>query len=1101
MKSKLKTLRATLLTCGVSASALASANAWAQTEEPVTDEVFVTGSRIARDPSQTAASPVQIIGGDDLATSGQTDITTLLRETPALQGSLPATFSAFNVGDTEDSDLGLGLLDLRSLGVERTLVLQNGRRHVPGTGGQAAVDVSTIPTSLLERVDILTGGASSIYGADAVTGVVNFILRDGSDFDGLEFRTQAGISQEGDAEEVFVSIANGGEFADGRGNAVFSVEYNKTTQVLAEDRPFAGLGFSTISDSNAELAALLGTDPNAVQVFAPDYRLPVSSAFGIIALGDGFASAFSAINDIPGSGVIPTIPGTNIPIAQVFDNGVLRAFDTGVFVNAFNASGGDGITQQAPRSVILPDQDRLLFNAAAEYEVRPNIEFFAEAKFAFTDTSDQDGIPFNDDIPIQLDNPFVPAALLAQANELAALGGDPQIAVSRDILDADVFPIEDTERTTIRFVGGFRGEIPTTGLDYEVAVNWGRTEVETTSRNERLEDRFFAAIDAVALSAGDLPNVSAGTLALRNGQDVVISSATAQAGDIVCRSQLNGTPPGVSPFPQPPVFPDGTILGGQDVSGLGQALSFAFGDGQCAPINIIGADAITGAGADFAFVDVLDSTTVTQLQILATISGDSSKLFELPGGPVGFALGFEYREDRSLFTPSSLRFAPPITNGAVTSGPTLQSPILNDEFPDQITVTEGFLEANLPLLKDLPYVQKLEIIGSARFSDYNTIGRTTAWSVGSRWQVTDDLTLRGTYSRAVRAPNIGELFSPVSPAAIGVGADPCDVTNIGAGSAFREANCLTFVAPGFDATDFLSAFVPGTSGGNPSLQEESAETFTGGFVYRGQGALTGLSVIADYYNIGISGAIDTLTGAQIAAACVDLPTTDNTFCDNIFRDPTDGFITGFTAGQINLGSLDTAGVDWQVVYDFELPEFNGHQPGKLRLSATGTRFLEFVEVSDPTSDVIIDAIADPVDQEVARIAQDITNDQLGEFTLPRWIINFNADWTKGAFTFTWNGRFESSQLAPGIDNIELVDVENVGGVVTITPDTTFVDLSQQRTGAGFVHDFNVNYDVSEAFSIYGGVNNALDREPFLSSLSRPFGPRGRFFFLGVQAKF
>ncbi|MEL7486784.1 MAG: TonB-dependent receptor, partial [Pseudomonadota bacterium] len=689
------------------------------------------------------------------------------------------------------------------------------------------------------------------------------------------------------------------------------------------------------------------------------------------------------------------------------------------------------------------------------------------------------------------DNPFVPAELQSQFQTILndpALAGSFGPSVSRDILDLDVFPTETAERTTFRFVGGLRGDLPDAGLNWEVFANYGRTEILSTNANTRIEDRFFAAIDAVALTdanIGGFNPASAETLAIRNGQDVVIDASNpAQVGDIICRSQLDDTAtPPVQFFPSTP-------------SG---AFTFTLGDGQCAPINILGNNTISGAGADFAFLTVQDSTVLTQLQIGGTLSGDSGQYFELPGGPVGFALGIEYREDTSVFQPDSLRFAPPFTAGAISGGPTLPSPNVNDEFPDQINVIEGFLEAKLPLIADAPFAELVEITGSARFSDYNTIGATTAWSVGGRWQPHDWVTFRGTYAVAVRAPNIGELFSPAVPATIGVPADPCDDGNILAGSAFREANCLTFVADGFNSADFLSAFVPGTSSGNPELEEEEATTFTAGFVFQPDGILSGLRIIADYYNIDIENAIDTLTGAQIASACVDLPSTDNEFCSLIFRDPTDGFITGFTAQQINIGALETAGIDWSIAYDFDLPTNGGRDLGSLSLGATGTRFLDFTEILDPTAEAALQGIADPLELQEAALDQELTFDQLGELGLPRWIVNFNAAWNKGPVTVSWLGRLESSQLAPGIDNNEVFDAVIADGAVSVVRTDSFLDFSQQDTGIGFVHDFNVEYEVNENLSVYGGINNAFDRDPFIGTLVRPVGPRGRFFFLGVQA--
>ncbi|WP_287008433.1 TonB-dependent receptor plug domain-containing protein [Alteromonas sp.] len=175
-----------------------------EVKEREVEKVVVTGSRVAQDSSLSAASPVLAINAGDIKTSGQIDLGAMLRESPQLQASLPGSFSAFN-----GTPLGASLLDLRNLGSERTLVMENGRRHVSGIEGTGSVDVNALSTALLRNVEVLTGGASAVYGADAVTGVVNFNMRDGASFDGLEVRTQTGVTDDGDANEFFLSLANG----------------------------------------------------------------------------------------------------------------------------------------------------------------------------------------------------------------------------------------------------------------------------------------------------------------------------------------------------------------------------------------------------------------------------------------------------------------------------------------------------------------------------------------------------------------------------------------------------------------------------------------------------------------------------------------------------------------------------------------------------------------------------------------------------------------------------------------------------------------------------------------------------------------------------
>lgn len=996
-------------------------------EDQEVERTIVTGSRIASDSTLSAASPVVSLGGETIRTSGESDVAALLRESPQLQASLPASFSAFN-----GTPLGASLLNLRNLGEERTLVLEDGRRHVSGIEGTAAVDVNTISTALLQRVEVLTGGASSIYGADAVTGVVNFIMRDGASFDGMEIRTQGGITEDGDAEEFFVSLANGFEIDDGRGSMVFAAEYQETEPIFAGDRDFAGLGRKFLVPNGPALEAAFGIDPRFSNAFVPNLRLPISSHGGIIAIGDGGASAF--IEAVLSGGVpgCNTIGAAGIPTCQIFDNGTLRPYNPGdAFIDGFNASGGDGVPAEPDSEVLLPDTERLLFQAAFDYEVHPNINFFADGKFVFSETRESNQVNgFNDDIPIALDNPFIPDALRDQISTLQDEGLDPVIAVSRDVLDMTARSNPVAERKTFRGVVGFNGKIPGVDFDYEIAYVYGRTDADITSRN-RIEDRYFAAIDAVVDS---------------------------ETGEIVCRSDIDpdAVVPPSSPFP------------GQNSNF--QISTFVPGDGQCVPVNILGFETISQEAADFIFQRQTSVNDIDQQVFTASVSGDSEPLFSLPAGPVGFAAGFEYRKETSSFRPGGFSAAG-LTFGAIDSngGPTNPS-------SGTIEVSEFFTEARIPIIAGLPLVEELEFNGSYRFSDYETFDSTDTWSLGGRWTVVPSMTIRGTVSRAVRIPNIGEAFSPIFTAFLGADDDPCNPQFVNGGSEFRRENCTQLVGPvgddpnAFNSTNFVSARIPGQSGGNPNLDPEEADTYTVGGVFRPRGELggllDGLVVTIDYYKIEIDGLIDTLGGFEIASNCVDAPTLNNQFCEAIDRDPTFGFITGFRSGFVNLAAVETSGIDWRVDYRMDVPEFlGGPKFGELIFSSLGTRFL----TNDETRDVS---------------APEEVTDVLGELSRPEWIVNLNADWKWDRVRLGWNGRFESSQLATGVTNNDLQS------------DPDFVNI--RKTGSSVVHDFTASFFLTERFELYGGINNAFEEKPFIGALSRPTGPRGRFFFAGVN---
>jgi outer membrane receptor protein involved in Fe transport len=376
------------------------------------------------------------------------------------------------------------------------------------------------------------------------------------------------------------------------------------------------------------------------------------------------------------------------------------------------------------------------------------------------------------------------------------------------------------------------------------------------------------------------------------------------------------------------------------------------------------------------------------------------------------------------------------------------------------------------------FIENLELSGAYRSSDYDPYGETETWSVGGRWSPVETFTLRSTFSQAVRVPNIGEAFAPTFAATIGAGSDPCNQNFINAGSQFRFDNCVALIGGAvtngtYDSTNFLSAFVAGTTGGNPNLDPEEAETFTLGGVWRPAGEFGGLFdrlvVTLDYYDIQIDGLIDSLTGFNIAQNCVDAPTINNQFCAAVDRDPTNGFITDFRAGIINLAAVETSGIDWRADYSFDAPAFLPFaDPGQIRLSTLGTHFLTNEETRDVS-------------------APEAVTDVLGTFTRPEWIFNVNADWEISDFVVGWRARFEDDQLLPGLEN---QDLENDPDFVSIT-----------NTGTSWVHDFSLSYLLSDDYEIYGGVNNVFEVEPYLGTLSRPAGPRGRFFYVGVNATF
>jgi len=973
-------------------------------EDAIQDRIVVTGSRIATDSNLTTPNPVNMIEGEEISLSGQTDIANFLRDMPALFSTLPANQSARN-----DAPLGTSQLNLRGLGTNRTLVLVNGRRNVSGVAGTAAVDISSIPASLIERIDIVTGGASAVYGADGVSGVVNFILKE--DFDGLELRGSATGTEAGGGAEFQLGTVGGTSFADGRGNAVVAAEWTRVNEIDASQRAgFAGRNLASFMPTSPELAAFLGINPDAANTFATNRTLPVSSPFGIIFLEDAndrIAPGFSAINIL-----FPdrTVGADGFPVAQVIDeNGVLRPFNRGdFFVNLFEAVGGDGIAATPNIIELQPQTTRLNFTGNMDYEMHPRARFFAETRFSYMETESRNQVNgFNDDIPISLDNPFIPPALRSQINSLIDEGIEPSLVVSRDNLDVPALTTADQH--SFRIVTGVDGDLGA-GWDYSVAYNFGRTDRTARNATARVEDRFFAAVDAVL---------------------------DPETGEIVCRSDLD-------PSAVPPIapFPDAR-------TGF---LTFTPGDGQCVPINIFGRGTTSAEAAAFIFQPDRSKSQMTQEVVTAIFTGDSSALFSLPAGPIGIATGLEYRDERSEFEPGSLQGAGLTFNSVTTR---------TEPVSGSFDVKEAFGEVSIPVISDRPFFESVTLNAAVRFADYSTVGNNVSWSYGGTWSPVQDVMIRGTYGRSVRAPNINELFSPPQPIFIGAASDPCNENLIDGGSEFRRANCEQLVGPNFDSTEFVSAFITGRAGGNPDLDEETADTFTFGLVLTPR-ALPGFTATVDFYDVTIEDAIDSVPGLTVIQRCVDAPTLDNSFCPLVDRDPVDGFITFFRSGQQNIAKLEARGVDFDLNYVFE-PGL-----GNVFLGLSGTRNLRLRDFQ----------FQDFPDEFESRV---------GEFTFPKWVLNARVSWRVNDLAVNWRTNYQSSQLLPGIAN---QDMDN-------NPD--FVDPF--KTGNAFVHHLSATYDLTENLHLGATIFNVFDRDPFLGTVTRPAGFGGRSYTLNATQRF
>jgi iron complex outermembrane recepter protein len=958
------------------------------------EDILVSGTRI-RTPQYDFANPVVSIDDDAIERSGITNITDFLTDFPALVGSSDSNAnSGANAGI---GGVGLNLLNLRNLGTQRTLVLVDGRRHVAAVPGSSSIDTNTIPVELIQRVDIVTGGAGAVYGADAVSGAVNFILR--RNFEGITVRAQTGISQEGDSNSTFVGVTAGMNFAGGRGNIAASLEYGHDDRFVREQRRrlrpqnFFSFVRNDVGDPN--------DDPNIPDIIpVTDIRYFDSSPISAIDVDFDFA---------------PDFIGSGAP------------FDPGNYIGSIFTQGGSGTPVSTYGGEILPEIDRYVANVLFSYEFSDALRFIAQGKYARVESASEGQPTFDFTLFVPLDNPFIPA------NVRQAAINDPNnqgfgLLLSRDNLDIGRRG-EDNIRETYRGVIGLEGDITDT-IDFELSYVYGRSDAEIRQTRTRFNDRFFAAIDAV-----DQGRFLTGT----------------PNGNIVCRSNI--APATLSNQPFYNFF-------GNPFDFSAQPLSFTPGPNSgCIPFNLFSENQLPGA-IDFLLTNAVDRSRIQQHVATAVVSGTFGENIRLWGDPIGFAVGAEYRHEKSESYPD------PVNTTGLTFG--------NALFPEvgEFDVREVFGELRLPIVSGRPFFHELTLNGAVRYADYSTTGGALTYQGGAVWAPIPDIRFRGTYAQAVRAPNIGELFGPQNQTFLFIN-DPCSPDNINDGSPTRAANCQALfqqlgLSPAQIAafTGDTSSSIAGVAGGNPDLKEETATTYTAGVILQPR-FIPGLTLSADYYDVRIEDAVSTPGLSTVAELCVDAPNINNVFCDAIDRFPgtntaAPGVVSGFRLLPQNVAQFTTKGIDFSASYRFS----PGANLGNVTLAVVGNYLDELTFIGTPGGDII---------------------DSTGTAGAPEWQVNFDLNWTIDKVSFTYGFNYFSETLRFSRQATE--DDPDI-----VAPE--FINFD-----ARFTHDFQVAFNVNDRFRFYGGVNNAFNQEPDVGSTFYPVSAVGRFFYAGIRASF
>jgi iron complex outermembrane recepter protein len=821
---------------GFAAAPVASAG-----EGVVTEEIVVTGSRL-KQSDLTAISPVATVTQEQIQMSGVTRIEDLLN-------NMPQVASDFG-GSQSNGSQATATVNLRGLGAQRTLVLVNSRRLMPGDptqNGNSTPDLNQIPAQLIERVEVLTGGASAVYGADAVAGVVNFIMQD--DFEGLRFDVQtSGYSHENDDNTMQYTVQQSG----------FSLPNDNVNDGGGFDATML-LGINK-DDGTGNATFYLGyRHLNPIKQAARDYS--ACSPFS----GDNFIDAGCG-------GSSTTAPAR---FQQVIQTGADAGTEIGTAMSPRGVNGAlipyDGSTMSynyAPLNYYQRPDKRYIGGAFAHLEMNEYATIYGEFQF-MDDKSDAQiapagafrgsGGPFdNGAYGVNCDNPYLDATALdffcTQQGYTAGSSDVALISVARRGVEGGGRS-SALEHTSYRGVLGVRGDFADV-WSYDVYAQYGTTNYSTTYSNDYSKSRIGNSLQAV----------DDGT------------------GNIVCLVNADTDPSNNDP--------------------------------GCVPWNIFQPGGVTEAALAYVSVPGFQNGSTTQTVMSGAVNGDLTDYgVKLPWANEGVtvAIGAEYREEKSKLD-NDVEFATGDLIGQ--GGKTLDT---NGNFH----VKEIFMEARVPIVSNARFAREVSIEGGYRYSDYNLGFDTDTYKLGADWMPIDDIRFRYSYQRAVRAPNIQELYRPQVVQLDG-STDPCavDVPGVIPAGFPTAAECarsgVTAAQYGQISTNPAGQY-NGLTGGDPTLNPEKADTITFGFVFTPTEFLPELSLSVDYFDIKIDDVINGI-GADLAVnQCV----FNNNFCDKVVRAPSGSLWLGSNGYVIdlneNLGSLQTRGVDIELSNTFELP--------------------------------------------------------------------------------------------------------------------------------------------------------------------------------------
>jgi iron complex outermembrane receptor protein len=979
------------------------------------EEVVVTGSRIARD-EYTSAAPLQTFDIQSARQIGVNSISELLQRSTIANGQQLNGELNTNAGNSNASEapaiggVGSANISLRGLGPERTLVLVNGRRLGSSgvRGAPAQPDINLLPLNLVERVEIITEGASSVYGADAVAGVVNIILRD--KFDGLEISLNGEVPSDSGGEVSQVSFITG--TSSDRANFVISGEYYNRDRVTAGSRYDCPRDTEVDQSGNVTSQCFNGFFDNAVFDTGGSgfngspwlWFTPGSSDIGIA----NWSSSPAAAPDPAPPGASERADDRNrvffLPEYSDWDERL--ASDLVQPIERFSIVGLGSFDLGADHEFFFENyyMNRRLVNNATHEQIFPTIRGMIPQEDASGNIIvDATGAP------VLVDNPLNPFA--ADAIPIVTLEDIPQ---QRTV-----------ELQHFRFVGGLRGDITANQwftdheIGYDISVSYDRgTGFE--SRTILNESNLSLSIDTLRLDA---------------------------AGNPIC--------------------------------GVNTADAFGFvTPSSCVPVNmfdpLIYTGGVTGEGVfatdaerDFLLGTRVNRTVVEQTLYSAYVTGN---LAELPAGPLGFAFGLEFRDDK---IDSAADFL------GAKGGVAAENPLTEGETRGSRDLFDAYAEVNVPLIEGRPGIESLSFEAAVRFTDESNFGNETTYRLRATYQPNNWITASASFGTSFRAPNLREQFLADQFSGVGGDSDPCaipDAANVG--GVYDPAldtrsqtvldNCILDGADPTQLGIIASTTIPVTIGGNPNdLIAETSDSFTATLQFSPPiSDSVSLDIAVSYFDIEIEDTVRSIAATTIMTRCFeDAPGLASPFCSRLERsgvaaDPTFNFITTVDASFVNIGLETAQGIDLNTRLGFDVSGWN-------------------VNWSN--------AITFQTERDEQIFTDDIVEDLVDDFGIPdvRW--NSVVSVARNSWEFVWVLRYLAATHTSAVATIdaECDSFDDSTEIAGTTPTASVCTAAE-----AWYNDIAVTYS-GDTWSVSAGINNLLDEEPPIVDMSAGSNRLGR----------